>query len=232
LVIPLVILGLIIVLIAILQLPFFRVQTVELEGDPSFQTKLDSLKNTPIFSFRLKGKVAAIKAENSVIEDLYCKKGLPHFLRCRLTLRQPVLTWQRQGVYYLVDQVGDVYQQVDQPRSETILVNDQFPNPTQIGQNVAGSDIVARYQKLAKLLKDYGFTFDQYLVTGTVYQVQTSIVSFKTNGQANEKKFIAYFNLNNSLEDQLKVLSSTVGQKSEAIHSLVDLRVPSVVYLK
>jgi len=216
------------------RLPIFLIKTVGVTGaSADTQARLQSLIGQSLFSSKISQLIDQLKQDSPVIDTLSCRRGIPDTLRCEVTVHQPVFLWQRQDKKYLVSSEGLLYAVASEPAALP-LIEDRAAQVVELGAYVAGSEILAYYQKLYQLLLDQQFTVDRLFIDQSLYQVNALLkgssnetITFPATGQIS-----VLFAANRPAEDQIKTLMALMQQKGAAITERVDVRVGEYAYYK
>jgi len=225
---PVILAGGVIIMIWLLgRLPVFRIASVELKGsdDPSLRESLGSLVGESVFSRRINETENRLLQSNDHLKTLNCQVGLPSSLRCLVTLRQPVIIWQRQGSRFLLDNQGNAFGLAENIDDMLMVIEDPAPLSLAVGAAVASSELVSQYLKLDELLKQHRFQPTRYIVGESLYQLGSTL-------NFNEKTITVLFSLTWPLDFQLRTLLAFREGEASLVSERIDLRVPGYVYFK
>lgn len=217
-----------------MRLPFFTIQSVEVVGplDAESTKALQTLQGQSLFSHKVSQVVTELRHKNLTIATLSCRRGVPSTVRCQASDRQAVALWQRQDQRFAVDANGLVFAvagSVSKP-----VIEDRAAQSVEIGQVVAGAELLGYYQKLIAALASQGLTLDHLFVDQSLYQVG-ALLTGSTNAAIPfpaVQPLTVLFAANRSLDDQIATLVLTLQQKSGSITSYIDVRVGEYVYFK
>ena len=202
--------------------PAFRIKNVQVDTDnPQIVNALDSLNGQFLFGSSTDHEVNTLIQSNLTINNLYCKKGIPSSLKCFVTFREPLLTWQAKDKYLLVDKNGLAYQQVSAPNDKILLVQDMIKDGN-VGDKVISPQVIDTYKSLVDLLKTKSLLVSRLMINDTTFQVDAALSNGKT----------ARFNITGSLQGQVDTLSSLLTEHPDLAKTVIDLRVPNSIYTK
>lgn len=218
----------------LMRLPLFTIQSVEVIGslDAESTKTLQSLQGHSLFSRKVSQTVVELKHKNLTIATLSCRRGVPSTLRCQASDRHAAVLWQRQDQKFAVDASGLVYAVAGSTSGP--VIEDRAAQSVEIGQVVAGGELLGYYQKLIAALASQGFTLDHLFVDQSLYQVG-ALLTGSTNPAIPfppAQPLTVLFTANRSLDDQIAALVLTLQQKSSSVTSYIDVRVGEYVYFK
>lgn len=216
----------------IARLPFFQIKSVTAEGVTSTELTADlqALVGHSIFSSQITRVTNRWLSRDQSLESLVCRRGIPNTVRCSATNRTGVMVWRQGGAEFWVDQNGRAFALRAATEPAPLVVEDQGV-AVKLGGNVASREIVDVFLRLHQRLAERSIAVKHFFVADVLYQPGAVITSFPVNGQTNlEKELTAVFAVTESIESQVRTLSSLLASRGTQIQTRIDLRVPGYVY--
>jgi hypothetical protein len=227
-------LALVAAMVLVSQLPYFRIQQVDVKGttDQTTVSQLKDLAGRSIFSSQVTELPNRLLASNLNLSSADCRRGLPNYLGCQVSMRQPALIWRQNNQDYWVDENGLIYSRRAADTPTGPIIEDQSTHPVQIGDSVASRQLVEQYRQLVDLLAHQNLTVEKVVVNDSVYQLSVVISNFQnlSNPPSPASQLTVRMVIHRSLENQVAALIATLQQKGSAITQQVDVRVPDYVY--
>lgn len=222
------------IIISIPRLSFFKIRAVEITpDDPVIKNQLQTVIGLPIFSSTVDREIDKVRLEDPSIADLSCRKGLPDTLICQGKKRTPVVNWQKNGHLFLVDSDGYAYTTTETKVADKLLVEDRVNTDLKLGDSVISADMLEFYLNLADSLKENKIGFDRLVINGSVNQINCLMTSYVADdGSLKTKNLTLMLTVNENISDSLLTLKETLRTKGDKITERIDLRVPSMVYIK
>lgn len=224
---PLFLIVLIIVMFYVIRdLPFFRLQSIEITGttDQRIIDAANELKGQSIFSGKVGSFAGSLQRSHAEIDRALCRRGLPNTFKCNLSYRKTALTWKQGSSYFSVDSAGYVFGPLQVP--EGLVVDDQLSQKIDLGTNVISSELIKQYLRLKQLCDDKNIPVSSLFVRESLFQVGAIFAL------PDKPNLTAYFTVVSPLDTQVSELRATLDAKATLITERVDLRVPGRVYFK
>jgi hypothetical protein len=215
-------------------LPIFNIQTVNFVGSPdNFTTStLDNLKGQSIFSKSINNTASRLRQSDLLISGLSCSRGIPNVLKCTVSLRQIVVTWESGSNFYAVDQSGFVFQKLSSAPSGMLIIEDRSGSSVKLGEEAISSDLIGKYQDIASSLTAAGFTVSNLYISDTLYQVGAVTTGNKTLSWQPAQPINLLFVTTSPIAGQISTIVTVVQTKASQVTQSIDVRVPGYVYIK
>jgi len=232
----LVILIFIVALWLVARLPIFSISQIEVVGssDPSVTEELNVLKGRSIFSRLISETTTHLLTHDLTLQSLTCSRGLPHTLRCQVTLRSAAIGWKRGDTTYVLDQNGLVFALQSDRFPVSLVIEDRGTSPVEVGKVVASNEAITAYQSISSALQEKGFALSTLFINDTLYQISV-VTSSNNQPEVNwtpKQPVTVLMVINYPINDQVAALLQAVKDKKDKITSQVDVRVPGYVYVK
>ncbi|HUD20663.1 MAG TPA: hypothetical protein VMQ44_01180 [Candidatus Saccharimonadales bacterium] len=234
---PFVVVLLIIVAIFLAsRLPVFTIRSVEVSGtiDQGIIGHLEDLKGQSLFSRQVSQVRLDILKSNSSVADVDCRRGIPDYLRCAVSMRTPALIWRSGGIDYLADSHSLLYAQYLQTSQQLPIVEDRSATKAAVGQTVANSDLVKIFTDTNTKLNQAGFVVSELFINDTVYQVG-AVVTGSTSSDLPYpagKTISLLMTINTPIDAQITAAKQILKDKGGQVNAQIDLRVPGYAYVK
>lgn len=217
------------------RLPVFSIKTIDIVGtdNQAVTAQLNDLKGKSIFSNQIgKTKKDILKNDYSIAE-IDCKRGLPSYLKCTVSVREPSFIWRTNGQDYLADENSYLFGKTTATEG-LIIVEDRSNVPVDIGSRVLNRTLAVIYLDVYRQLTAAGYAVSELYVTDTIYQLGAVIIS-NSNADINYpsgKTLEVRISISSPVNAQVASLGEIIKAKGAAISSYVDLRVPGYAYIK
>lgn len=208
----------------------FKIQQIEIVGsvNEAVQAEIEGLRGTNILTYSSGGMTSRLKAAQSSIETLTIAKGLPRTLRIGVTLRDPVIRWERGSEAYLLDEDGIVFQYapgagMDEEVATLPRVVDLQSEPVVPGKKVMSRQFVTFIHDTATAFVDqFPIGLDHFELGQTSFEI--TLVT--------KSGWKAVLDTTRPPQPQLDSLQQVFEHFHDDIHEYVDLRIPGRAYFK
>ena len=207
--------------------PYFRIREITIEGNslvPGEEIERRVRTNENIFRFNITKTRAEIMKNNPAIEDLAIYRGIPNALKIVILERKPILVWQTQGRYWLIDDAGVVDKEIGAGESTDLLrISDQKNLEVKIGDQIVSSSFIS----FAKNISDKFFEYTNIKISG--FQVPETTFDLYVYTEAG---FYVKFDTTRSADKQLSDLKNIIITYRDSIHEYIDVRINGWAYYK
>jgi hypothetical protein len=201
---------------------YFNIKTVEYVGNVPDEVKeiIETQKGRNIFLINTAQVEEQLLIKNSAFSMIKIYRGIPDTLRLRFEQRNPKIVWQSNGINYLIDENGYVYEESKGENNLPIVV-DKRALPVEILQQVGSTKFIDFVRNTDKDLDVYGIKVDHFEIDETTFQIDAVTENFKI-----------IYDVTRPLSEQNEAFKTIFEKNKDDIKEYVDLRVEGWVYYK
>ena len=200
----------------------FKIKNIIIENSPNqlATERIEKFKGTNIILFSTAKFRKELEADFPELKKVEIIRGLPDTLKIAFQERLPAIVWQAGGKNYLVDRLGQIYQESTE-MSNLPVVKDNKNLGVSLDQTVATENFINFVIELNNSFpQEIGFKITHFEINETIFQIDA----------ITDQGWKIIFDTTRKASDQLADLKQFLADHKDEVKEYVDVRVAGRAY--